>query len=725
MTQAPTSPRRRLARAIARTLGLPLQSLARLRRGATPRAARPAFFEPLEKRQLLSGSGDLFFGVTMSRTDDPAQAIPLLKEAGAKGVRYWLGTDFKTQSTAEMGGHFRRIHDYAAAGFKVTLTVTTEEYATGSPPSYGDVKGWFSWLLKAAPQLKGDVNRWEIGNEPNLSKYYPTGNVITYIKQMLKPAYEVLHSAGETVVGGAITANVPRQTMVDMKNAGYLNYLDIAAVHPYSHSATSHINYFKLFADVMGTSKPISLSEWNILLPSGSDDHSKTDAWESAWIDQLNQVLDYVGPRVESIYYYNFALRSDSGFEAALTYQQSNGNFTKHTPFFNWFQGVAKAANSGAIPQSKPKPTPAPAPKPTPKPAPAPAPAPSGGGGQTFTPVDDTYIRTYDSSPHGRERSILVKDANDSHYDRQGAIKFDISKLSGTVGTATVRVYGSLQKNAPSISLEAYAADTTSFSEGSADYNYQRPNATGTKLDTVTVSGTGDKWYDLDVTNLVRDAKNRGTRYVSVVLKAVQASSNDAYVELNSKESSSGAPQLSVSSSSSGGATSQSVGGKSFRPTNDTYVRNGEYAAHGSEKALLVKRVADSSFNREGLIKFDLGGLTKTASSATISLFGGLHQPDAPVKIDLYQTGTNWGEGSVNWGNQPSNTGGRVDSITVGSSSDQWYTLDVTDEVKAAQKAGRATIAFALEATKGKSRAAYVEFNSKEASSNQPKLTVA
>ena len=730
MTQAPPqkSPRRPLVKAFTRAAARPFRRLSSL---PTAPAAPLPVFEPLESRQLLSGSGDLYFGATISRTDDPSKVIPILKDAGAKSVRYWLGTDFKTKSTAELGGHFARIHQYASSGIKVDLIVTTPEN-TGSVPQYGDVKSWYSWLLKAAPQLKGDVDRWEIGNEPNLTKYFPTGNLTTYVRNELKPAYEVLHAAGETVVGGAIMHSVNRAGIVELKNAGYKNYADILGLHPYSYSAAKQIDYFKMFVDVMGTDKPISLTEWNILLPTGGDDHSKVDSWEANYINEFNTALDYIAPRVESIYYYDFAQRptggSNGGQPSSLTYKDSGGNFTRHAPFFDWFKAQATAANNGVTPQSKPKPTPKPAPKPAPKPTPPsnPAPAPSSGGGQTFTPVEDTYIRTYDNSTHGRESSILVKDVSDSHYDRSGLLKFDLSKLSGEVSAATVRVYGSLQKSGSPVSLEAYPADTN-FSEGSANWGNEKPNATGGKLDSVTVSGTGDKWYDLDVTKLIQDAKSKGNRYVAIVLKAVQPGSAEAYVKVNSKEASSGKPQLAVSSTAStGGATPSSTGSKSIRPSDDTYVRQYDSSPHGSEKSILVKEVDNAQFNRDGLIKFNLAGLSKNLKSAKINLYGGLDQSDSAVKVDVYQTGTGWSETSASWNrDRQGTTGSKIGTWSVSSTADQWFTLDVTGAVKAAQKAGKDYIAFGLQGVNTKSSDAYAEFNSREASSNQPKLTVA
>src|SRR5204863_1747063 len=136
-------------------------------------------------------SGPFFDGVTVTGSR-PKDVIPTLRDLGAKGVRLWSEIHSWNERTMEYA--YKAAQEYHAAGFTTTLLIQCRKV-----PTYKQAKAFFDWVQTIPGILKG-VDRWEIGNEPDISKYYD-GTLPQYVKQELKPAYYSLHANGELVVG--------------------------------------------------------------------------------------------------------------------------------------------------------------------------------------------------------------------------------------------------------------------------------------------------------------------------------------------------------------------------------------------------------------------------------------------------------------------------------------------------------------------------------------------
>ena len=123
---------------------------------------------------------------------------------------------------------------FTAASLQEQKTGTTfaVQIGQGGPErALVDSGTWGNRVREVAQHFKGTVHVWEVWNEPN-NTY---GDAASYVKNVLTPAYQAIKTVDPTatVVGGS-TVNVDVHYWTVMKQAGALNVLDVASVHPYT-----------------------------------------------------------------------------------------------------------------------------------------------------------------------------------------------------------------------------------------------------------------------------------------------------------------------------------------------------------------------------------------------------------------------------------------------------------------------------------------------------------
>ena len=341
--------------------------------------------EAMEPRRMLSAS--VLNGVAIDGSYDPNKAIPILRDLGVKSIRMWHSTDFTKTDNLFWNDELQKIRQYADAGLDITLLVTPREGARGVP-SYDQVKDHFKAILADYPQLKGQVDSWEIVNEPNVPKYFGggyngTANLAKYVSNVLRPAYEVLHAAGETVIGGGLTSSNHAAGVAELKRAGYDRYVDIGNVHPY----WGNVQGFEDRIDEMREAfpgLPLTSTEWNTT--SGYNDND--------WANKLDDYYDVIKEKLVSQYYFRLGYDTKSSIHKAGLVYTNGRSYAPHNPYFNVYKGWAnnqtsqptRPAGPDLTPASTrpptpsrpaPAPAPAPAPRPQPQPAPRPTPAPA------------------------------------------------------------------------------------------------------------------------------------------------------------------------------------------------------------------------------------------------------------------------------------------------------------------------------------------------------------
>jgi len=175
------------------------------------------------------------------------------------------------------------------------------------------------------------------------------------------------------------------------------------------------------------------------------------------------------------------------------------------------------------------------------------------------------------------------------------------------------------------------------------------------------------------------------------------------------------------------------VQSNTLTPTADAYVRAGRYADtnYGSVNGLIVKKVSNDSnsiYNRAAYLKFDLSSVTAAPSSATLTLtVNSISNPATSSEtVQFYSVAdTTWTESGITWNNAPglnrtnfSSTGTLLTSKSV-ALKPSTITIDLTALVKA--NLGKVvTIQLIDASTENK----YLVFNSKEATTGKPQLTI-
>ncbi len=179
-----------------------------------------------------------------------------------------------------------------------------------------------------------------------------------------------------------------------------------------------------------------------------------------------------------------------------------------------------------------------------------------------------------------------------------------------------------------------------------------------------------------------------------------------------------GAPDIGFYQHPSTGTTS------TLNATADAYVRDGSYATtnYGTLTYTVVKSDA-VGYARKAYEKFDFSSVpASSVQAATLSLYvNGVNT--APTRtISVYTTQTeSWGETSINWNNAPTDTTyvGQIVVTGVGT-----YALDVKNAINAQLAKSDHIVSFLLQNNGPNSSTNDITLNSREASSNQPALTV-
>jgi hypothetical protein len=158
--------------------------------------------------------------------------------------------------------------------------------------------------------------------------------------------------------------------------------------------------------------------------------------------------------------------------------------------------------------------------------------ASSGPSSDTFEAVADAYVRSDSSSDNFGSEDFLRVEDDDPEY--RSYVRFSVSGLSGTVSSATLRLYVT---DSSDDGGDVFGV-STSWSEGSITWG-NAPSLGSTVLDSAGSVSNGN-WVEFDVTDRVDD--NGSFAF------AVRSSSNNA-VEYSSREGSH-PPELVIETSS-------------------------------------------------------------------------------------------------------------------------------------------------------------------------------
>jgi glucose/arabinose dehydrogenase len=332
--------------------------------------------------------------------------------------------------------------------------------------------------------------------------------------------------------------------------------------------------------------------------------------------------------------------------------------------------------------------------------------------------VADAYV--YDASGSvntnfGSAAQLLVKNRF-TGFNRESDLRFDLSSVSAaSIGSVKLLLFGRLQSlEQSSVTFGVYGSSNVAWGESAITWN-TRPAATTAALASATVTGTTAKWYEVDVTNYVKQQKAAGATAVSFVLKGTAL--KDPIIAFDSDEGAN-KPLLTIAPPSAPPTSTTLHAGA------DSYVHDSAAninANFGSSTQLLVKN-RGAGFNRESDLRFDLGAVS-TINSAKLRLFGRLQSLETPsVTFGVYgSSNLSWGESTVTWNNRPGTNTGVLASATVTGTTSKWYEIDLTSYLKQQKYAGASAVTLVLRGTTVAD--SIIQFDSDEGA-NKPGLIV-
>jgi hyaluronate lyase len=153
----------------------------------------------------------------------------------------------------------------------------------------------------------------------------------------------------------------------------------------------------------------------------------------------------------------------------------------------------------------------------------------------------------------------------------------------------------------------------------------------------------------------------------------------------------------------------------------DAHVRNGSYADtnYGTSTVLDVKKES-TGYDRQAFVKFDLGGVTGTVSSATLRLYPTAAGATGIVNQALLSASDTWTEAGLTWNTKPA-APTTLGSWTVVPGS--YVDVDVTSHVVTAMS-GDKLVSFMLDAAANTGSNGWTQYASRNAGANKPTLLI-
>ena len=329
-------------------------------------------------------STDLAWGIPSSAFAPTGQAI---SDIGAGWVRIefrWNEAEPSSKGSYDpniIARYDNAIDTARAAGAKVLVFVNgSPRWASGSrtpmmkpqnPADYAD------FIRFVATRYAGRVSAWEVWNEENTSRFWPSGPSPSAYVPLLKAAYPAVKSADPSalVVFGGVSQN-DYSYIEGAYAAGAMGYFDVMAVHPYpGPNAPEDVWYsngrigpmaFTGFREVRssmlarGDDKPIWLTEFGWSTTT-TESWGVTQSQQADYLTRAYRLLESY-PYVAIAYWYN--LRNNFWDQDADTWETQLGlmrtDFTRKPSYdaFRSYQPGAVAPDPSSPPPDPSSPPP-------------------------------------------------------------------------------------------------------------------------------------------------------------------------------------------------------------------------------------------------------------------------------------------------------------------------------------------------------------------------------
>lgn len=200
------------------------------------------------------------------------KVFDLLEMAGVRWVR--LGFRWDEIEPAKGIYHFDKSDAIVNLSIKHNIKILgviakTPEWASNAnntvlpPQNYED---WKRFVRKVVTHYKGQINHWQIWNEPDIKKFWK-GSPEEYML-LLKEAYRVIKSIDPSmkVVSAGLDGNAEKGKVYleSLLKLGMTDYCDIIAFHPYGKTperSLQRVIKFREILDKYSEGKPLWLTE--------------------------------------------------------------------------------------------------------------------------------------------------------------------------------------------------------------------------------------------------------------------------------------------------------------------------------------------------------------------------------------------------------------------------------------------------------------------------------
>jgi Big-like domain-containing protein/cellulase (glycosyl hydrolase family 5) len=263
---------------------------------------------------------DLTWGISSSDQD---KTVAAMQDVGARWTR--ISVQWKAWETTpgqyapwEVARTDRAIQLSKQAGVKVLLMVyNAPSWASGTNDSAQDnvphnPSDYANFMRYVANRYKGQVDAFELWNEPDIKAFWGTGpNAAAYV-QLLKAGHDAVKAVdpSATIVSAGLSWDYTNY-LGAMYHAGAKGYFDVLAIHPYPTGPLSGWQSSYRAARktelAAGDDKPIWFTEF------GMNTSSDSSAWQKGvslqqQADLLTQSFQLAAqdPYVGVIFYYNF-----------------------------------------------------------------------------------------------------------------------------------------------------------------------------------------------------------------------------------------------------------------------------------------------------------------------------------------------------------------------------------------------------------------------------------
>jgi hypothetical protein len=446
--------------------------------------------------------GTQFHGTWAELSDeDKARILDTVAASGAT----WVRIDISWSMIQPKKGSFdliwgvpqvdKAVQMATARGLKVLGTFwLTPTWASGQtsprvlPTSTAD---YANAIKFAANRWAGQIQAWEVWNEPNASEFLSPPDPAAYTG-LLKAAYPAVKAGNPNAVvmpGG--TMFVDTNFISAVYANGGKNFFDVMAVHPYQGKADlppdatdnngqtiqrlTHLDSLETLMAANGdATKPVWLTEFGW---STHENTASTPVWflgvsEATQANYLKQSLELIQanyPQVTQAFWYT---SRDLAVDGA--YHQNNRGLIRRDftakPALAAVTCYLKGCNADATIQ---------------------------GNGTTTTTAT----------------TLEVKTSKDGRYSRRAFLKLDTSSPLKQVSSAKLRLWVTSRDASVTVPVTAYPVSDDSW----ADTGLTWPGpATGAAMSTVNITTTGT-WAEFDVTAVV-NAELAGDDIISVAL---------------------------------------------------------------------------------------------------------------------------------------------------------------------------------------------------------------